>query len=411
MEKDKSPGHGGAFLPPSARYSAFPSSANIFNGKSEASPSSSTILPTPVPATDSSHFSHDISRMPDFPPKNVGHRRAQSEILSLPDDISFDSDLGVVGYGEGGPSLSDDTEEDFFSMYIDMEKFSSSSATSGFQAGESSSGAASSSTQAHALAAGAPSSENLVNEKPRIRHQHSQSMDGSTSIKPELLVPECASSAETKKAVSAAKLADLALMDPKRAKRIWANRQSAARSKERKMRYISELERKLQTLQTEATTLSGQLTMLQRDTSGLTAENNELKLRLQTMEQQVNLQDALNEALREEVQRLKLMTGQVIPNGSAMMGYGSSFGANQQFYPNSHAMHTILAANQFQQLQIHSQQQPQQQPQQSLRQQQQSLQFQQQQQVHPQQIPQQQTADLRMKGALASPSKRESTMD
>lgn len=45
--------------------------------------------------------------------------------------------------------------------------------------------------------------------------------------------------------------------------RIWANRQSAARSKERKMRYIAELERKVHTLQTEATSLSAQLTLLQ----------------------------------------------------------------------------------------------------------------------------------------------------
>lgn len=45
--------------------------------------------------------------------------------------------------------------------------------------------------------------------------------------------------------------------------RILANRQSAARSKERKMRYIAELEHKVQTLQTEATTLSAQLTLLQ----------------------------------------------------------------------------------------------------------------------------------------------------
>ena len=42
-----------------------------------------------------------------------------------------------------------------------------------------------------------------------------------------------------------------------------ANRQSAARSKERKMRYIVELEQKVQILQTEATTLSAQLTLLQ----------------------------------------------------------------------------------------------------------------------------------------------------
>jgi len=42
-----------------------------------------------------------------------------------------------------------------------------------------------------------------------------------------------------------------------------ANRQSAARSKERKARYVSELERKVHTLQTEATTLSAQLTLFQ----------------------------------------------------------------------------------------------------------------------------------------------------
>ena len=45
--------------------------------------------------------------------------------------------------------------------------------------------------------------------------------------------------------------------------RILANRQSAARSKERKVRYTGELERKVQTLQNEATTLSAQVTLLQ----------------------------------------------------------------------------------------------------------------------------------------------------
>ncbi|KAJ0580155.1 putative transcription factor bZIP family [Helianthus annuus] len=44
---------------------------------------------------------------------------------------------------------------------------------------------------------------------------------------------------------------------------ILANRQLAARSKERKIRYTGELERKVQTLQNEATTLSTQVTMLQ----------------------------------------------------------------------------------------------------------------------------------------------------
>ncbi|RYR69818.1 hypothetical protein Ahy_A03g016363 isoform A [Arachis hypogaea] len=140
---------------------------------------------------------------------------------------------------------------------------------------------------------------------------------------------------ELKKIMANEKLAEIAMMDPKRAKRILANRQSAARSKERKMRYISELEHKVQTLQTEATTLSAQLTLLQRDSVGLTNQNSELKFRLQSMEQQAKLRDdeqllrlyclliyifntsydefisALNEALTAEVQRLKLATAEL----------------------------------------------------------------------------------------------------
>ena len=45
--------------------------------------------------------------------------------------------------------------------------------------------------------------------------------------------------------------------------RILANRRSATRSKERKARYISELERQVQNLQTEATTLFAQFTVFQ----------------------------------------------------------------------------------------------------------------------------------------------------
>jgi chromosome segregation ATPase len=165
-------------------------------------------------------------------------------------------------------------------------------------------------------------------------------MDGSTSFKHDLLAREF-DGVDVKKVMSSDKLADIALIDPKRAKRILANRQSAARSKERKMRYISELERKVQTLQTEATTLSAQLTMLQKDSSGLTTENSELKLRLQSMEQQAQLRDALNDALREEVQRLKVATGQL--NNSSGQNLGG-----QHFY---HLQSQPLNSQQLQQLQ------------------------------------------------------------
>nr|CAB3497210.1 unnamed protein product [Digitaria exilis] len=116
---------------------------------------------------------------------------------------------------------------------------------------------------------------------------------------------------EMKKIMADEKLAEMALADPKRVKRVLANRLSAARSKERKMRYIAELEQKVQILQTEATTLSAQLTLLQRDSAGIATQNNELKFRLQAMEQQAQLRDALNEALTAEVQRLKLATAEL----------------------------------------------------------------------------------------------------
>lgn len=135
---------------------------------------------------------------------------------------------------------------------------------------------------------------------------------------------------EAKKAMPPDKLAELWNIDPKRAKRILANRQSAARSKERKARYIQELERKVQTLQTEATTLSAQLTLYQRDTTGLSSENTELKLRLQAMEQQAQLRDALNDALMKEVERLKIATGEALNHSESF-----NLGMHQMPFPGS----------------------------------------------------------------------------
>ncbi|KAK9757413.1 hypothetical protein RND81_01G161200 [Saponaria officinalis] len=88
--------------------------------------------------------------------------------------------------------------------------------------------------------------------------------------------------------------------------RILANREAAARSKEKKTRYTTEMQRKLDTLQTHATTLSAQLTLLQGNTSCLSAENKELKLRLESLEQQAKLRKALKEALMSENNRLKM---------------------------------------------------------------------------------------------------------
>ncbi|KAM3697672.1 hypothetical protein ACB098_06G130600 [Castanea mollissima] len=165
--------------------------------------------------------------------------------------------------------------------------------------------------------------EGEAEQSLRTRHRHSNSVDGGSL--------NLMDSIEAKKAMAPAKLAELWTVDPKRAKRILANRQSAARSKERKARYILELERKVQTLQTEATTLSAQLTLFQRDTTGLSTENTELKLRLQAMEQQAQLRDALNEALKKEVERLKIATGEIMTHNDTTY----NLGMHHVSYPSS----------------------------------------------------------------------------
>ncbi|PWA71264.1 transcription factor RF2b [Artemisia annua] len=267
-----------------------------------------------------------------FPFRPSHHRRAHSEMnFRLPDDLDLSSDPYDVA-----PSNSfEEVDEDLFSTYMDIEKLQGSGA-SGFNEG-----------------GGLNNNNDNGNESSRPRHRHSNSVDGSSSL---LMGGE---SIEAKKAMAPEKLAELWTLDPKRAKRILANRQSAARSKERKARYMSELERKVQTLQTEATTLSAQLTLFQRDTTGLSSENTELKLRLQAMEQQAQLRDALNEALKQEVERLRMATGEI---ASCSDGYNlgmhhvpynqSNFFTNhqQQEQPQYHHSHQSNMSNHHHQL-------------------------------------------------------------
>ncbi|KAF8411647.1 hypothetical protein HHK36_004205 [Tetracentron sinense] len=361
----------------------------------------------------------DIDHIPETPQRGSHHRRAQSEtFIRFPDDILFDADVDFNLAALDIPSMSEDNDSrgdggvpmtvesgkseestdekvklagtnHIRSLSVDADFFDSL----GFQT---------------SVCGGGEGEKFGGKEVPEKRmHRHSNSMDGSlSSFEADSMMDSA------KKAMAPDRLAELALIDPKRAKRILANRQSAARSKERKIRYTSELERKVHTLQTEATTLSAQVTMLQesklevvdlgvildlwvcsyvewvhipairlagslpeaiglvvlhspvffsekstafgaRDTTGLTTENKELKLRLQAMEQQAHLRDALNETLREEVQRLKIATGQV----QAVNGNTFNRGMPPQFFSQSQAVHHFSGHQTHQQQQQQQQQQ------------------------------------------------------
>ncbi|XP_068668917.1 transcription factor RF2b-like [Aristolochia californica] len=251
-----------------------------------------------------------VSNLPNANPhpfRSTHHRRAHSEVaFRIPDDIDLAADPFGPANGSSSSNLDEiGSEDDFFCTYMDMENLDSKMEDSVGQGSLN----------------GGPTPAKSDEKSPpvRPRHRHSNSVDGSmTTPKGGSVFGEIA---DAKKAMASDKLAELAAIDPKRAKRILANRQSAARSKERKTHYISELERKVRTLQTEATTLSAQLALFQRDTTGLTTENTELKVRLQAMEQQAHLRDALNEALKQEVERFKVATGEILnPNESFNLG-------------------------------------------------------------------------------------------
>ncbi|CAK9229811.1 unnamed protein product [Sphagnum jensenii] len=88
-------------------------------------------------------------------------------------------------------------------------------------------------------------------------------------------------------------------LDPKKAKR-----QSAQRSRVRKLQYISELEMSVNALQTEVTTLSQQVGLYDHRRAIMTAENVLLKQKLAALGQTQRCKEAHNEALKKELQRL-----------------------------------------------------------------------------------------------------------
>ncbi|CAL4924664.1 unnamed protein product [Urochloa decumbens] len=94
-------------------------------------------------------------------------------------------------------------------------------------------------------------------------------------------------------------------VDPKRVKRILANRQSAQRSRVRKLQYISELERSVTSLQTEVSALSPRVAFLDHQRSLLTLVNSHLKQRIAALAQDKIFKDAHQEALKKEIERLR----------------------------------------------------------------------------------------------------------
>ncbi|XP_060209511.1 basic leucine zipper 61-like [Lycium barbarum] len=95
------------------------------------------------------------------------------------------------------------------------------------------------------------------------------------------------------------------VVDPKRIKRILANRQSAQRSRVRKLQYVSELERSVSTLQAEVSVLSPRVAFLDHQRLLLNVDNSALRQKIAALAQDKLFKDAHQEALKREIERLR----------------------------------------------------------------------------------------------------------
>ncbi|CAL8461575.1 g1106 [Coccomyxa elongata] len=103
---------------------------------------------------------------------------------------------------------------------------------------------------------------------------------------------------------------DLTAMDPKRAKRLIANRQSAQRSKARKLRHIMQLEEEVATLQGISAQQQATISGLQQEASLLTAGNHQLSVQVAELQEALQKQEAFTELVIAELRRLSVLAGE-----------------------------------------------------------------------------------------------------
>ncbi|KAL0906845.1 hypothetical protein M5K25_025371 [Dendrobium thyrsiflorum] len=86
--------------------------------------------------------------------------------------------------------------------------------------------------------------------------------------------------------------------------RILANRQSARRSRERKLQYISELQKCVGKLETEIAALTPRVAFFDCQRSMLVMQNSQLKQQIAVLAQKNIIKDACQETLKREIGRL-----------------------------------------------------------------------------------------------------------
>ncbi|KAK9146116.1 hypothetical protein Sjap_006019 [Stephania japonica] len=131
---------------------------------------------------------------------------------------------------------------------------------------------------------------------------------------------------------------ELMLTDPEKAKRIMANRRSAMKAVEKRLRYVAELEKEERELNAETMKLELKIAFIKKEAEDEEVLSEELKLAMETMEEKVKFQDETNAALMEERQRL--MT--IVAAQRNMTKVHLSARTNQIVSPGAYAMAPVV---------------------------------------------------------------------
>ncbi|KMZ68108.1 hypothetical protein ZOSMA_24G01310 [Zostera marina] len=113
--------------------------------------------------------------------------------------------------------------------------------------------------------------------------------------------------AEVQKIIKDPQLSEIACNDPKRAKKIISNRVSAEKAKERKKQYLIELEKTYKKLQVDVAVLPKSVQLEKEEAMRISRENEFLRAQISIKNEQAKAKIALTEALKREVEELKLL--------------------------------------------------------------------------------------------------------
>ncbi|KAH9611172.1 hypothetical protein KSS87_006389 [Heliosperma pusillum] len=260
-------------------------------------PLTTTIPPPPPPPSSSQPQTTApaswVDEFLDFTSARRGtHRRSMSDSITFLDTAG---DSRSSGAGAGGFDRLDD--EQLMSMFSDN---------------------LSGGTKAGGLPSSPPSDQNSNNEENNNISLENNSNSNNNNNKPQCFLKSEPGEVESVSLSDNNNTAtnpfsdnvnhshgDPLNLDPKRIKRILANRQSAQRSRVRKLQYISELERSVTTLQTEVSALSPRVAYLDHQRLILNVDNSALKQRIAALAQDKIFKDAHQEALKKEIERLR----------------------------------------------------------------------------------------------------------